>query len=141
MKILGFSLTKVFGEKLKDRVENLKIGTKIDVSEITSAKADMLRTKEEILAIKFSYGLDYEPEFAKIELAGNMVISLEPKQARDVLSQWKNKQMPDDFRNTLFNVILRKASLKALQLEEELNIPLHFQPPILKIQDKKEEQH
>ena len=51
---------------------------------------------------------------------------------------WKDKKMPDDFRNTLFNLILRKASLKALQLEEEMNLPIHMQLPTLKIGEKKE---
>lgn len=138
MKLLGFNFTKIQVEKHKDRVEGLKIGTRIDVSEIKEAKAEMLKTKEEILAIKFTYGLDYEPEMAKLDLEGNLILSLESKKAREVLRQWKDKKMPDDFRNTLFNLILRKASLKALQLEEEMSLPIHMQLPTLKIEDKRE---
>ena len=138
MKLLGFNFTKIQVEKHKDRVEGLKIGTRIDVSEIQEAKAGMLKTKEEILAVKFSYGLDYEPEMAKLDLEGNLIISLESKKAREVLKQWKDKKMPEDFRTTLFNLVLRKASLRALQLEEEMNLPIHLQLPNLKIQEKKE---
>lgn len=138
MKILGFNFTKIHIEKLKDRVENLKIGTRIDVSDILSTKADMLKTREEILAIRFTFGLDYEPELAKIDLEGNIVLSLEPKMARDVLKEWKDKQMPGEFRQTLFNVIMRKAGLRAIQLEEEMNLPIHFQLPTLKLQEKKD---
>jgi len=36
----------------------------------------------------------------------------------------------------LFNIILKKSTLKALQIEEELNIPLHMQLPSLKKQEK-----
>ena len=50
----------------------------------------------------------------------------------------KDKKMPENFRMTLFNLILRKSSLKALQLEEEMNLPTHIQLPTLKIGDKKE---
>ena len=138
MKLLGFNFTKIQVEKHKDRVEGLKIGTRIDVSEIKEAKAEMLKTKEEILAIKFTYGLDYEPEMAKLDLEGNLILSLESKKAREVLRQWKDKKMPEDFRMTLFNLILRKASLKALQLEEEMSLPIHMQLPTLKIEDKRE---
>ncbi len=138
MKILGFNFTKIYIEKFKDRVENLKIGTRIDVSNITSTKADMLKTKEEILAVRFIFGLDYEPELAKIDLEGNIILSLEPKMAREVLKEWKDKQMPSEFRQTLFNIIMRKSGLRAIQLEEEMNLPIHFQLPSLKIQGKKE---
>ena len=138
MKILGFNFTKIHIEKFKDRVENLKIGTRIDVSNILSTKADMLKTREEILAVKFAFGLDYEPELAKIDLEGNILLSVEPKIARDVLKEWKDKQMPNDFRQTIFNIIMRKAGLRAIQLEEEMNLPIHFQLPTLKIQEKKD---
>ena len=138
MKLLGFNFTKIQVEKFKDRVEGLKIGTRIDVSEINEAKTGILKTKDEILAVKFTYGLDYEPKMAKLDLEGNLIISLESREARDVLKQWKDKKMPENFRMTLFNLILRKSSLKALQLEEEMNLPIHMQVPTLKIGDKKE---
>ena len=138
MKLLGFNFTKIQVEKHKDRVEGLKIGTRIDVSDIKEAKASMLKTKDEVLAVKFAYGLDYEPEMAKLDLEGNLIISLESKKAREILKEWKDKKMPEDFRMTLFNLILRKASLKALQLEEEMNLPIHMQLPSLKIGEKKE---
>jgi len=138
MKLLGFNLTKINIEKFKDKVENLKINTQIDVAEISEIKSDFFKTKEEILAVKFTYGLNYEPEFAKLEFSGNMVVSLDSKTARDVLKQWKDKKMPEDFRLTLFNVILRKSSIKALQLEEDMNLPIHMRLPSLRTQDKKE---
>ncbi len=138
MKLLGFNFTKIMVEKHKDRVENLKIGTRIDVSEINEAKAGILKTKEELLAIKFAYGLDYEPEMAKLDLEGNLIISLESKKAREVLKEWKDKKIPEEFKTTLFNLILRKSILKALQLEEEMNLPIHIQLPTLKIGEKKE---
>jgi hypothetical protein len=92
MKLLGFNFTKIQVEKFKDRVDNLKIGTRIDVSDIANARADLIKTKEEILAIKFSYGLDYEPEYAKLDLEGNLIISLESKKAKEILKEWKDKK-------------------------------------------------
>lgn len=138
MKLLGFNFTKIQVEKFKDNVENLKIGTRIDVSDINEAKTGILKTKDEILAIKFLYGLDYEPGMAKIDLQGNLIVSLESKKAREILREWKDKKIPHDFKTTLFNLILRKSGLKALQLEEEMNLPIHMQLPTLKIQEKKE---
>ena len=49
------------------------------------------------------------------------------------------KNLPEEFRLSVFNLILKKSSLKALQLEEELNIPLHIAMPFLKAQDKSQD--
>ncbi len=137
MKLLGFNFDKVYAEKLSSKAENLSVNSKIDIPEIVQAKADFFNTPEEILGIKFVFGLEYAPDFAKIELSGSMLIALDPKIAKEVLKQWKDKkETPEDFRVFLFNIILKKSTLKALQLEEELNIPLHMQLPSLKKQEK-----
>jgi len=134
---MGFNFTKIQVEKFKDRVENLKIGTRIDVSEIKEAKAGILKTKDEILIIKFLFGLDYEPKMAKLDLEGNLILSVDSKKAREILKDWKNKKMSEDFKITIFNLILKKSTLKALQLEEEMSLPIHMQLPSLKIDEKK----
>ena len=138
MKILGFNFDKISIEKLSNKVENLKVNTKIDISEIKEVKSDFLKTKEEIVNIKFSYDINYDPNFAKINLAGNIILSINPKVLKEVLKQWKDKKMPEEFRISVFNIILRKSNLKALQLEEEMNLPLHIPMPSIKRPEKKE---
>ena len=137
MKVIGFNFHKVSIEKLKDRGENLNIKTNIDISEIKKVESDILKTKEELIEAKFSYGIDYEPGYAKIDLKGRVLLSLDGNQAKEVLKEWKKKQMPEKFRIFLFNVIIRKASLKSLNLEDELNLPLHLPIPTLKPQKDK----
>ena len=139
MRIIGFSFTKISIEKLKEPTElkeQLKINTQIDVPELTEIKSSILKTKEELLEAKFMYGVNYDPGFAKIELEGRIIISIEPKAIKEILKQWKKKKMPEEFRMFLFNVILKKSSLKALYLEEELNLPLHMPMPSFKKEQK-----
>jgi len=132
MRIIGFNFDKISGEKLSDKFENIKINTKIDISEIDPIKTDFLKGKEELIRVKFSYNINYDPDFAKIELIGNIILSIEPKIVKDILKQWKDKKMSEDFRIPLFNIILRKSNLRALQLEDELNLPIHIPFPSLK---------
>lgn len=134
MRILGFNFDKISAEKLKDRTENLNIKTNIDISEIKKIESDILKTKEDIVQAKFSYTVKYEPGYAIVDLRGTATLSLEEKQAKEVTKEWKKKQMPEGFRIFLFNIIMRKASLRSLQLEEELNLPLHLPLPVLKPQ-------
>jgi len=138
MRFIGFNFNKINIEKFNDKIENLKINTKINVSEIKNIKSDFFKTKEEIIEVKFAYFINYDPDFAKIELTGSVILSIEPKIVKDILKQWKDKKMSEDFRIMLFNIILRKSSLRALQLEDEMNLPLHMQLPSLKKQKDEE---
>ena len=134
MRIIGFNFTKISIESLKQIKKGFKINTEIDVPEVKSInmKESPIKTKEEVIAAKFIYHVNYEPDTVKIRLEGDVLFSVEPKMAKEIMKQWKNKKMPEDFRLFLFNIILKKSTLRALHLEEELNLPLHVPMPSFK---------
>jgi len=132
MRVMGFNFTKLLAEKLEGNRNQLKINAEIDIFEIKSLKTDIFKAKEDLIEVKFKYNVEYNPKIAKIEFEGLIVFSLDQKLAKQVLKDWKKKKMPDDFRLILFNVILKKSTLKALELEDQLNIPLHISLPSLK---------
>lgn len=135
MKLIGFSLNKISIEKLSENQGEFKVNTNINITEIKEVKADFFKSKENLLGIQFIYTIDYSPNFAKIAFEGNILISIEPKESREILSKWKDKKLPEEIRIILFNIIFRKCNVKALQLEEEMNIPLHVPMPVLKNQE------
>ncbi len=139
MRLVGFNFEKMSVERFEERPENLKFNTKLDISSINPLKSDFLRTKEDILKIDFVYSVLYEPNFAKLELKGNILLSVEPRMARDILKGWKDKQTSEEFRIFMFNIILRKSNIKALQLEDELGLPPHIPLPSLNKENVKEE--
>lgn len=138
MKIIGFSFNKINIEKFSNKAENIKINSNIKVSEIKEVKSDFFKEEENIINIKFIYNLIYNPDFAKLEFIGNILFSIESEKAKDILKQWESKKIAEDFKKTLFNFILKKTTLKALQFEDELNLPLHIPLPSLKFEDKKD---
>jgi len=138
MKLIGFNFSKINIERFSEKVENLKINTNINISDIEELKSDFLSMKEALLKIKFTYNINYDPDFAKIEFMGDIILAVEPKEMKDVLKQWKNKKIAEDFKITVFNIVLRKSNLKALQLEDEINLPLHLPLPSLKQEEKEE---
>ena len=129
MRLVGFDFKKISVERFKDQVEDLKFNTKVDISSMDTIKSDIFRSKEDLLKIQFVYSVMYEPEFAKIEFIGDIIIAVEPRIAREVLKGWKEKQTTDEFRIFMFNIILRKSNIKALQLEDEMGLPLHIPLP------------
>ncbi len=139
MKLLGFNFTKINIEKEKDSFKDLKISNNIDIASITEVKQDVFKSNDEVLAIKFKYNVSYEPKIAKIDLEGSILLSLDDtKLAKEVLKKWKDKETPEEFKIPLFNIIFRKAGLKALELEEEMNLPIHIQMPMLRKQENQE---
>jgi len=136
MRVLGFNYEKVSIEKMKELQENFKINTNMDVSDIKEIKSGIINTKDTILQVKFVYNVKYEPDFAVVDLKGNMLLSIEESLAKEVLKDWKKKNMPSGFRVTLFNMIMRKASIKAVELEDDLNLPPHLPLPVLRMDQK-----
>ncbi len=136
MRIIGFNLTKILSERKDKPAQNLKIKSNIEISDVSKDKIEI--TKQEILKIGFKFSIEYEPDFAKIELAGYLILIPEPDELKKILKSWKSKKVPDDIRIPLFNFIMTKCNIKAIPIEDELNLPLHIPMPSLKPQPKED---
>jgi hypothetical protein len=137
MKLISFKFKKIQIEKLSESFKNVKVNTKIDISNIEQIESPALNN-ESILKIKFNHKIDYDPEIAKIELGGETLLVVEEDKVKEIIDAWKNKKMSEDFRIVLFNIILRKTNIKALELEDQMGLPLHVPLPTLKKKAKKE---
>ena len=125
MKLVGFNFRKISVERFLDKNKELKLNTNIDISEIEKVETELLKGFEVVLGVKFKYSLNYDPHTAKIELNGSLLLALDEKLAQEILKNWKNKKMSEEFKFPLFNLILRKCNVRALQLEDEMNLPFH----------------
>jgi len=137
MKLIGFNFTKINLEKKSDNFKNLKITTGIDILNIKGTKSNPFNSSDELIIVEFEYNINYEENIALLKFSGNMIISTESNQVSEILKQWEDKKIPKDFRLNIFNIIFRKSSLKALQFEEELNLPPHIPLPSFKPTEKK----
>ena len=136
MKLMGFNFTKISVEKIGPLSKNWKIDTSINIESIDEVKNEMLKSKEAFLSIKFNYSINYVPQIANINLIGNITISMDSKLIKEILKDWKDKKIKNETKLLIFNAILRKANVKAIQLEEEMNLPIHFQMPSLKAKEE-----
>ena len=132
MKIIGFSFTKMSGERLKESADTIKVNTELDFPDIREAKSNIINSKDELLEATFEYKVNYEPNLAKIVIGGKILVAVEKEEAKEVLNGWKKKALPEKFRTPLFNVVIKKSTLKALNLSDELNLPVHIPFPSLK---------
>jgi len=135
MQIIGFNLSKISIEKKEKQQGKLEIKQNINIDNISEDKINI--SDKEIIKINFTFSVDYSPDFAKVELKGQTVLLPEKEELKEILKEWKKKQISEKFRIPLFNFIMSKCNIKALSLEEELNLPLHV--PMPRISPKKEE--
>lgn len=127
MRIIGFNLTKILIEKEEKSPEKVQINQNINIKEIVKEKIPI--SDLEVLRISFNLSIDYNEKYAKLEFNGNIIIIPEEEEMKKLLESWKNKKIPDQTKIIIFNFIMNKCNIKALYLEDELNLPYHIPMP------------
>ena len=138
MRLIGFNFSKINLEKKTDNFKNLKIKTGINILDVKEVKSKLLNDLDSLITIKFDYQINYEPNIAILNFQGNILFSTSTEEAKEISSSWKDKKIPEKFKLNIFNLILKKSSLKALQFEEEFNLPPHIPLPSFKSTETKE---
>ena len=134
MKVAGFNLTKITAER-GEKFKGGKINSNIEILNIEKETFNMLKESDG-LKIYFKHTIDYESDEKNTKLPsllfeGIILMTGESEEIKNKLKEWKKKRIGNDFKLNVYNLILKKCSLKALQLQEELNLPSHVQIPRL----------
>jgi len=137
MKIIAFNFDKISIEKKPKQIPGgLKINSDIQILDVSQSKSDVFKSKDDLVVFSFKYIIKYEPDFADLEFMGKVVLSMDPKISKKVTKEWKEKKIPSEVQISLFNTIIRKTSVKALELEDSLGLPYHVPMPSLKADQK-----
>jgi hypothetical protein len=126
IKLLGFNFTKIQAEKSKSPEGKVEVNANVDINSIEKQKLELI--KEEALTVNFSFNISYK-ELGKVEFGGVIILAVDPKTLKETLSQWKDKSVSPEFKTMIFNIVLQRCTAKALQIEEEIDLPFHIQMP------------
>ncbi len=127
MKIIGLNVTKIIGEKKNPIKGKLEVKQNIDIKGIE--KQDISISDNPGLKIDFEYTIHYEPKIAEIEIKGSLLVLDDENKSKEILKEWKKKKLAPQIKIPLYNYIIDKISLKAIQMEDELALPLHHPFP------------
>ena len=130
IKLAGFNYTKILVEKEKEFSGELKISPNINIKNIEKHNSE--NSKNNFLKVEFKFGVEYT-NLGKIDLEGVMFLIVDSKIQKEVLDSWKNKKLEGNINLLILNIIMQKASLKALELEDEMGLPPHVQLPRLQL--------
>ena len=134
---MGFNFDKISIEKKADSLKGINISTKIDITNMEILESEIVKN-EKLVKIQFNYEVLYNPSIAEVSIGGSILFAFDEEKAKEVVKSWKDKKMTEDFRISLFNFILRKSNVKALELEDQIGLPLHIPLPSVQKQKKKE---
>jgi hypothetical protein len=136
MQIIGFNFTKISAEKAPS-FKRTSINTHIQFSDMEKEKNDLLKDSD-IIKLKFNFSVNYgdtdkeEEKMGCVMFEGLMVLSTNKDETKEFTKSWKKKQIPKEYTVPLYNFILRRCSIKALQLEEDVSLPMHLPFPQVK---------
>ncbi|NCO11852.1 hypothetical protein CO038_03635 [Candidatus Pacearchaeota archaeon CG_4_9_14_0_2_um_filter_39_13] len=131
IQILGFSFSKISAEKFDSNLpkgpKQRKITTNIKFTEIE--KENFALINEETIRVSFNFSVVYEPKHAEITFNGTIMLRMDKEDSKRVMKEWKKRKILPEIQIPLFNIVLNKCTVRALQLEEELNLPTHMPLP------------
>lgn len=133
IKLGAFRFLKQSVERNEDFKDSLKITPGINVKNIESFKSES--SKAEALKVDFKFNVDYNG-LGSVSLEGRMILLTDSKTVKEVVDSWKSKKLDNETNTIILNIIMHKCSVKALELEEDIGLPLHVQIPRLKLQAK-----
>lgn len=135
MRIIGFSFKKICAERKKDLKKNVEIKSKLNVKDI---EKDNIEIAGDILKFSYVYSIIYDPGFAEITFQGTVLVVPDNSESmKKILKEWNSKKLSEEIRIFLYNFIMAKCNLKALQLEEDFSLPAHIPLPRFSKQEEK----
>ena len=137
MQVIGFNFTKIYAERTLEQLQPSAINTNIEFINMVPETIALLKDQE-ALKITFKFSVVYNDSSQKKEVKqgeavfeGVIVIATPRGQTKELIKGWKKKDLPSDFQLPLFNLILRRCTPKALDLEDQVGLPTHIPLPHL----------
>lgn len=136
MPIVGFNFTKLQAEKKNPIKEDtkLKINSKLGITKIEKEKLPTGKKQSDGLRLDFEFSLEYQPDIALVNIEGFIYFLDDPEKVKEITQNWdKNKDLPIELKKQVLNTIILKATIRALSLEQEINIPPHMPFPSVQV--------
>ena len=127
IKIITAKFLEIEAKKNPDFSGKLKLKTNIQILSLEKVK----NSKDTIKVIYF-FEINYG-NLGQIKIKGDLFLISDSKTIKTILKNQEKKEYNTPEYIKITNFIIRKASIKAFELEEELNLPIHIKLPTLSV--------
>ena len=133
MPIVGFNFSNISVKKNKPVEGNVQVKSDVSITGLKEEKLPTGKNKADGLRIDFKLAIIYEPEIGNLTLEGFIFYMDDPKTLKDILKNYKkDKNLPVELTTQIINAVLTRATIKALMLAQEVNLPPHVPLPSVK---------
>lgn len=133
MPIVGFNFNNISVKKLKPIEGQVQVKSNVSITDLKEEKLPTGKTKSDGLRVDFKLTVNYEPKLGELILEGFIYYMDDPKTLKDIFKQYKkDKNLPPDMTTQVINTVLTRATIKALTLAQEVNLPPHIPIPSVK---------
>jgi len=130
LKLAGSKFLKVSAERNPDFSGKLEVKTNINIDSL-----DKIKEAKDALKLGYTFMVNYGT-LGEISIKGLLFLSGDSKTIKSLLKIQEDKKYDSPEYVGLTNLIIQKASIKAIELEEEIGLPIHIKLPTLSIQKK-----
>lgn len=139
MNIINVTFTSINANKSSTPKGEINITNNVKLDSMTEAKMGLDKTNT-ALKIGYTYTTDYSPEFAKIEVKGEIIVLEEASKATQAMKAWtkdKGKGLDQKFAAFVLTNIMNRCALEAIILAKELSLPSPIPMPTINIGEGK----
>ncbi len=134
MSTVGFHYTKIEAEKNSvNPPAKVNVNNKIILTEVKEAKINSGASKQKAIEFSFEYRVTYDQEYGSISIHGAILYVALPAKIKETLDKWKkDKMLPPDVLQEVYNPILERCSIESLFLARDMQLPSHIPLPKMK---------
>lgn len=121
IKLINSKFTKINGNRNPDFTGEIAIKTNFKIIDIKIIKTNYIE-------IKYNFEINYG-KLGQIQIEGFIIVSTDQKTIENFKKSWENKNIQSSEYISIINIIIQKTSIKAIQIEEELLLPIHIKLP------------
>lgn len=139
MAIVGFNLTKINVEKIEEIKGQIAVNNDIRLKAVEKTNLGF-SVKDIGIEIRFSFSSIFKPKVGSVEMEGKILLLESEQNAKIIMDGWgKNKRLPPVVMQAVFTTIIRKCSIQALMLTDELGLPSPVRLPKIKVSKQQEQ--
>ncbi len=123
MTIVKINLYKVAAERnLDSKGGTIKINNNVSLKNVEDLGFGIEGKKG--LRFTFAFNCNYEPDFGKIDVEGQVLYVDDDKKVEEIKQQWgKDKRLPLDVMQEIINASLHKGNIQAIKVCEDVLLP------------------
>jgi len=130
MAVIGFHFKKMTIDRKKAATGKINVTNNLVLTTVKEAKVNMGSGKQKAVEFTFSFKTKYSPDVATIDLEGAVVHLGTEDKSKEILTKWeKEKKLPKDILEEVYNYILAKCNVQALILAKDMQLPPHIPLP------------